>query len=237
MIFQQISNIGSCLDITRLDNLEEYFKQGTLAIGFIGISETIELLTGKKYFSSEENHTIALNLVKMMRDTIDHYRAKYNYNFSLLATSGEYISGRFPAVDSEYYSHPFIKKEFYTNSFHVDVNSGLNPFDKITYEGPFHKYCNGGCITYLEFRSAPLDNVEAISELIEHAIKSDVNYLGFNYPLDICLDCGNKGTFDNCDKCGSDNIKRIRRVSGYLEDSSFFTKGKQAEVAHRTPNI
>ncbi len=224
-------------DITKLDNLEDYFKHGTLAIGFIGLSETIELLTGKKYFLSEENHTIALNLVKMMRDTIDEYRAKYNYNFSLLGTSGEYISGRFPELDSKYYSHQVIKKGFYTNSFHVDVNSGLNPFDKISYEGPFHKYCNGGCITYLEFRSAPLNNVEAISELIEYAIKSDVNYLGFNYPLDICLDCGNKGTYDHCDKCGSDNIKRIRRVSGYLEDFTFFTSGKQAEVAHRTPNI
>ncbi|MBD3214355.1 MAG: hypothetical protein GF311_17220 [Candidatus Lokiarchaeota archaeon] len=224
-------------DITNLANLEDYFKHGTLAIGFIGLSETIEIMTGKKYFSSEENYEIALNLVKMMRDTIDEYREKYNYNFSLLGTSGEYISGRFPEVDSMYYSHPIIKKGFYTNSFHVDVNSGLNPFDKISYEGSFHKYCNGGCITYLEFRSAPLRNVEAISELIEHAIKSDVNYLGFNYPLDICLDCGNKGTYDNCEKCGSENIKRIRRVSGYLEDSSFFTKGKQAEVAHRTPNM
>ncbi len=224
-------------NITKLANLEDYFKHGTLAIGFIGLSETIEILTGKKYFSSEENHKIALNLVKMMRDTIDDYREKYNYNFSLLGTSGEYISGRFPEEDSKYYSHPLIEKGFYTNSFHVDVNSSLNPLDKISYEGLFHKYCNGGGITYLEFRSAPLNNVEAISELIEHAIKSDVNYLGFNYPLDICLDCGNKGTYDNCDKCGSENIKRIRRVSGYLEDSSFFTKGKQAEVAHRTPNI
>jgi len=226
-----------CEDINNLNNLEDYFKHGTLAIGFIGISETIELLTGKKFFSSNKNHAIALNLVKMMRDTIDYYRKKNNYNFSLLATSGEFISGRFPEVDSEYYSHPLIEKGFYTNSFHIDVNSGLNPFDKISYEGPFHKYCNGGCITYIEFRSAPLNNVEAISELIEHAIESDVNYLGFNYPLDICMDCGNRGTYDTCDKCGSNKIKRIRRVSGYLEDSDFFTNGKKAEVAHREPNF
>ncbi|GAH69000.1 unnamed protein product, partial [marine sediment metagenome] len=91
-------------------------------------------------------------------------------------------------------------------------------------------------ISYIEFHSSPLTNVEAISELIDYAITSDVNYLGFNYPLDRCLNCGFEGTFDKCENCKSDNIKRIRRVSGYLEDVAFFTEGKKAEVVHRTPN-
>jgi len=224
-------------DLDAIKNLRDEFKHGTLAIGFIGLSETIELLTGKKYFSSEDNHKLALDLIEMMRKTIDEYRATYNYNFSLLGTSGEFISGRFPKEDMKYYNHPLINKGYYTNSFHVDVDSKLNPFDKLYYEGPFHKYCNGGCISYLEFTSAPLNNVEAILELIEHAVKSDVNYLGFNYPLDICLDCGARGTFDDCENCGSKNIQRIRRVSGYLEDAAFFTEGKKAELAAREPNF
>ncbi len=224
-------------DLKGLVDLEDEFKHGTLAIGFIGLSEAIELLTGEKYFSSHENHKIALDLIKMMRETIDEYRAKYNYNFSLLATSGEYISGRFPKIDKKFHSHPLIDKGFYTNSFHVDVDSGLNPFEKLSYEGPFHKYCNGGCISYLEFTSAPLNNIEAINELIEHSIKCNINYLGFNFPLDICLDCGARGTFDNCDNCGSEKIQRIRRVSGYLEDAEFFTDGKKAELVKRKPNL
>ncbi len=224
-------------NINEVDSLEEVFKNGTLALGFIGLSETIELLTGEKFFASEENHKIAIDLIKLMRETIDNYREKYNQNFSLLGTSGEFISGRFPNVDKKYYTHPLIEKGFYTNSFHVDVDAGLNPFDKIKYEGPFHKFCNGGCISYIEFPSAPIINIEAISELIEYAITYDVNYLGFNYPLDRCLKCGYTGTYDICEKCGSEDIQRIRRVSGYLEDSAFFTTGKKAELAHRTPNF
>jgi len=224
------------VDINKVNSMEDVFKNGTLAVGFIGLSETIELLTGEKYYANEENHQIAIDLIKMMRETIDKYRRDYNMNFSLLGTSGEFISGRFPSVDQDYFSHPLIDKGFYTNSFHVDVDSLLNPFDKLKFEGPFHKFCNGGCISYVEFKSAPLNNVEAISELIEFAIKSDVNYLGFNFPMDCCKDCGTTGTFDNCGKCGSTNILRIRRVSGYLEDANFFTPGKKAEVAHRKPN-
>jgi ribonucleoside-triphosphate reductase len=117
------------------------------------------------------------------------------------------------------------------------VDSGLNPFDKLKYEGPFHKYSNGGCISYIEFKSAPLNNIEAIEELVECAVKYNVNYLGFNYPMDRCLDCGTTGTFDDCEKCGSKKIQRIRRVSGYLEELDFFTPGKKAEVAHRKPNV
>jgi anaerobic ribonucleoside-triphosphate reductase len=223
-------------DLSKVASMEEIFKHGTLALGFIGLSEAFELLTGQKYFSSEENHAIVIDIVKTMRERIDKYRKDYKLNFSLLATSGEFISGRFPDIDKKYYAHPLIEKGFYTNSFHVDVDSQLNPFDKIKFEGQFHKYCNGGCITYIEFRSAPIANVEAIAELIEYAITQDVNYLGFNFPMDRCRDCSATGTFDTCGACGSDNIVRIRRVSGYLEEVEFFTAGKKAEVAKRLPN-
>lgn len=224
-------------NLNDIKKMEEVFKHGTLAIGFIGLSETVEFLTGGKFFSSEENYELAIDIVKMMKNTIDRYRKEYSMNFSLLGTSGEFISGRFPEIDREYFSHPLIDKGFYTNSFHVDVDSGLNPFEKLRFEGPFHKFCNGGCISYVEFRSAPLNNVEAISELIEHAIRNDVNYLGFNFPLDSCRECGATGTFDTCERCGSSNILRIRRVSGYLEDVEFFTQGKKAEIKYRKPNV
>ncbi len=73
-------------------------------------------------------------------------------------------------------------------------------------------------------------------EVIEAGINFGVNYLGMNFPLDNCRSCGELGTFDDCPKCGSKDIFRIRRVSGYLEDVEFFTAGKKVEVAHRRPN-
>lgn len=224
------------VDLNTRNSLECIFKNDTLAIGFIGLSEAIEVLTGKKFYKSEETHLLAIDLVKFMRDFVDNLRQNYDMNFTLLATSGELISGRFPDIDKKSFSNKITEKGFYTNSFHVDVDSGLNPFEKLRIEGVFHKYCNGGCISYVEFQSSPISNYEAISELIDHAIKNDVNYLGFNFPLDQCRKCGMTGTFDSCEKCGSDDIQRIRRVSGYLEDAEFFTKGKKAEVASRQPN-
>ena len=49
-----------------VENLEEIFRHGTLSIGFIGISEAIEILTGKKYYSDEETYKFTIDFVKYM---------------------------------------------------------------------------------------------------------------------------------------------------------------------------
>ena len=218
------------------ETMAENLKHGTLSFGFIGLSEAIEVLTGKKYYAGPEEYSEALDFVRFMRAYADSCIEKYHLNFSLLATSGELISGRFCEIDKKHYSHEITKKGFYTNSFHVEVDSGIPAFEKISKEGPFHTICNGGCITYVELGESPLGNVEGLSEYVDCAIKSGTHYLGFNFPLDICRKCGNKGVFDSCPECGSDEITRIRRVSGYLEILDYFVSGKKHEVSHRRKN-
>ena len=227
---------------TRFDeahNLEEIFKHGTLSIGFIGLSETIEVLSGNKYYSDPTNLIAAVGFVSYMREYCDFLRRETKLNFSLLATSGELISGRFTGIDRGGFK-PLIdifSKEYYTNSFHVDVDSLLPAKKKIQVEGLFHPLCNGGSITYVELGEAPLGNDEGLMELVETAISSNVHYLGFNFPKDICDECNTTGVFDVCPCCGSKNITRIRRVSGYLEILDGFTKGKKAEERNRRRNL
>lgn len=223
-------------DSNTISSVEEIFKHGTLSIGFIGLSEAIEILTGQKYYETNSGYELAKEIVKYMRSYVDELRNNYKMNFSLLATSGEYISGRFPALDKQLFAHKVLDKDFYTNSFHIDVDSKLTAFEKIEKEGYFHSLCNGGCISYVELKSAPIGNSEAIMELLSAAEEKGVHYMGFNFPLDICNRCGEKGVFDECVNCGSKEITRIRRVSGYLEVLDYFTEGKKAEVKHRREN-
>lgn len=225
-----------CEDFVSKD-LFDIFKHGTLSIGFIGLSEAIEVLTKKKYYSDKENYNLAISIIKHMRKYCDELIKKYNLNFSLLATSGELISGRFIEYDKrEFAEQKIFKKDYYTNSFHVDVDSNFPGFKKLEIEGPFHEYCNGGSISYLELGEAPLTNVEGLLEYVNIAIKNNVHYLGFNFPKDICKKCGNSGIFDICPICGSTDITRIRRVSGYLEILDGFTAGKKAEEKNRRSN-
>ena len=218
------------------NGLRSTFRHGTLSIGFIGLSEAMEILSGKKYWEDNHIYDETIGFVKYMRAYLDELRDEYHLNFSLLATSGEYISGRFVEIDKKLYDSPVMKKNYYTNSFHIDVDSRLPAFKKLELEGPFHNYTNGGCISYVELAEAPFGNAEGLNELVEIAVKSGVHYLGFNFPKDVCKECGTAGTFDRCPICGSREITRIRRVSGYLEMQDYFTKGKIHESKNRKAN-
>ena len=224
-----------CKNINEV-GLSETFKHGNLSIGFIGLTETVEILTGHKYWGNEEAYLVALELIKYMKSFVDKLRDECKLNFSLLATSGELISGRFVELDKKHYNSPVLYKNYYTNSFHIDVDSRLPAYKKLQLEGPFHLYANGGSISYVELEEAPFGNAEGLDELIEIAIKSGVHYLGFNFPKDVCKNCNTSGTFDKCPKCGSKDITRIRRVSGYLEVRDYFTKGKLQESKNRRAN-
>lgn len=224
--------------LRKFDNPSEVFKNGTLSLGFIGLSEAMEILTGKRFYLDADVYVYALSFVKHMRQYCDFLRDQYNLNFSLLATSGELISGRFVEIDKTLFDdkHDIFRKGFYTNSFHVNVDSELSAFRKIQLEAIFHEMCNGGCISYVELKEAPIGNDEGLRELIEIAVQSGTHYLGFNFPKDICNKCGATGVFDSCTCCGSNEVTRIRRVSGYLEVLDGFTQGKKNEVKLRKEN-
>lgn len=219
------------------NSLEDIFINGTLSIGFIGLSEAVEVMTGNKFYEDTKAYDLAVDIVSKMRSIIDDLTRNTKFNYSLLATSGEQISGRFTELDVALgYKHKVTEKGYYTNSFHVDVDSGLSTFEKIEKEAPFHLLSNGGCITYLELKEAPINNEKALAELLMFALEKGIHYMGFNYKLDYCNDCGHKGLFDTCSKCGSDKITRIRRVSGYLEIVDYFTSGKANEEKNRKFN-
>lgn len=216
---------------------KDMLKQGTYSIGFIGLSETVEIITGKRPYESNEGKELALKIIQFMRLCIEDLKKSTGLNISLLATPGEMLSGRFCNIDKELYSHNIQQKGFYTNSFHVNVDSNLSILDKIDYEAPFHSLCNGGCISYVEFAEAPMNNIMALQDILRYSVQKGISYIGFNYPLDVCNNCNTHGTFDKCPVCHSLDITRIRRVSGYLEDADGFTDGKKSELKFRVPNV
>ena len=127
-------------------------------------------------------------------------------------------------------------KDFFTNSMHVPVWKEVNPFEKIDIESQLTGYSSAGCITYVELDAGVKNNLEALETIVSYAMDKDIPYFAVNIPIDLCLDCGySDGAVDKCPECGSSNIQRLRRVTGYLtgDYKTAFNKGKIQETEMR----
>ncbi len=218
------------------DSIREVIKHGTLAIGFIGLAEALNLLAGKHHGEDEEAHDLALKIVDHIRRRTDSYAEEYDLNFVLVATPAEGLAGRFVAMDRQRYgSIPGVTdKNYYTNSFHIPVYYAMSMFEKIKAEGQFHSYCNAGHITYTELEAPPVHNLEAVDRIVRQMAEADVGYGGINYPLDECKICAHSGVFNgSCPQCGSPDIRHIRRITGYLSTDERFNEAKLNELRDR----
>jgi ribonucleoside-triphosphate reductase len=223
------------------DTIEKAVRHGTLSIGFIGLAECLVALTGKHHGTHAEAQALGVSIVSHMRQRCDEATKQYKLNFSLLATPAEQLSGKFTHLDLERYGvMPGITdKKWYTNSFHVPVEYQIGALDKIAIEGPYHKYCNAGHISYVELQSAPENNLEAFESLVRAMAEADMGYAAVNFPVDICCDCGlNSVIYDDvCPQCGGTHISRVRRITGYLSTLDRFNDSKLAEVKNRQIHV
>lgn len=230
---------GLYLDSEKLkqdDTIASVIKHGTLSIGFIGLAETLLVLTGKHHGQDPQAQRLGLEIVNFMRKSVDSFAEEYDLNYTLLATPAEGLSGRFIGLDRRRFGviTGVTDKEYYTNSFHVPVNFEISSFDKIVIEGPYHSLTNAGHISYVELTSPPINNLEAYEQLIRHMAATNMGYAGINFPVDECLGCYFRGIIpEECPTCGSTNIRRIRRITGYLSTVDRFNDAKQAELRGR----
>lgn len=221
------------------DSIWEAMKHGSINIGFIGLAEALILLTGNHHGENEAAQELGLEIVRRIRAYCDRITEEDQLNCTCYATPAEGLSGRFIAIDKKIFGTiPGVTdKDYYTNSFHIPVNYNISAFKKISIEGPYHKYCNAGHISYVEVEAPLENNPEALESLHRAMSAADMGYGGVNFPIDECVDCAHSGIIDlECPVCGSQRINRVRRVTGYLSYLHRFTTGKKAEYQNRRPH-
>lgn len=219
------------------DVILEAIKNGTLGIGFIGLAETLKALIGKHHGESKEALDLGYDIINHIRQYCDETSEQYGLNFVCYATPAEGTAGRFVPQDRKVFGviEGVTDKDFYTNSYHVPVEQEISIFDKIEIEGRFHSVCNGGHISYVELPSSLEHNPEAFEDILRWMSKCDFGYAGINFPIDECIVCGHTGIIseDECPECGSESIRRIRRITGYLSTVDRFNDAKKCELDMR----
>lgn len=219
------------------EGIRSALKHGTLALGQLGLAETLQILIGCDH-TEPDGMKLAKHIEQLFKDRCAEFKQEYHLNFGVYYTPAENLC--YTAMQKfkmKYGEIPNVSgKDFFTNSIHVPVWKEVNPFEKIDIESQLTGYSNAGCITYVELDSGAKNNVKALETIVNYAMDKDIPYFALNVPNDQCMNCGYCDEMnDVCPMCNSNDIKRLRRVTGYLTNDykTAFNKGKQQEVEMR----
>lgn len=226
---------GCTLDAN--DEVGDVIRTGTLGIGFIGGHNAMVAIYGEGHAHHMEAWQTLYEALEVMNSVVKEYKERYNLNYSVLATPAEGLSGRFTRLDrKEYGIIPGVNdRDYYINSFHIDVKEPVSILEKIKKEAPFHALTGGGHITYVELDGEAKKNVPAILKIVKVMYDQHIGYGSINHPIDTCKKCGYKGViYDKCPVCQGEDILRLRRITGYLTGSlDSWNSSKKAEERDR----
>lgn len=219
------------------EGIRSALKHGTIVIGQIGLAETLQILIGCDH-TKPEGMELAKRIEQLFKTRCAEFKEQYQLNFGVYMTPAENLCyTSMQKFKAKYGVIPNVSdKEFFTNSMHVPVWIDVSPFEKIDIESQLTGYSNAGCITYVELDAAAKYNIDALEGIVNYAMDKDIPYFAINVPNDQCMNCGYCDQMgDVCPMCNSRDIKRLRRVTGYLTNDykTAFNKGKQQEVEMR----
>ena len=223
------------------EGIRSALRHGTLAIGQLGLAETLEILVGCNH-TSPKGMALAKQIEALFKQRCTEFKEEYKLNFGVYYTPAENLCyTAMKKFKDKYGIIPKVSdKEFFTNSIHVPVWEQVSPFEKIDIESQLTGYSNAGCITYIELDSSVKNNLKALEQIVNYAMDHDIPYFAVNVPNDTCLNCGYTDEFNgSCPECGSENIQQLRRVTGYLTGNykTAFNLGKQEEVSQRVKQV
>ena len=241
---------GSVARLGENDVIDKYLDGGysSISLGYIGCYEMCKVMTGESN-TSEVGSEFQERVMKHLEDKTIEWRKIPGLNgASLYGTPSESLTYKFAQKTRNRFGEicGITDKDWFTNSYHINVCEECNAFDKLSFEARYQRMSKGGAVSYVEIPDMN-HNLEALSEIIEHMYNTiqyaEVNTTGGDY----CAACGYEGELQideesnwYCPQCGNrdkNKMSACRRVCGYLNASMDINKGKMSEFKHRVKHI
>lgn len=229
------------------DTVETLFAngRGTLSVGYIGLHETGLHLFGEEVWESEEVFNFHKDVMNFINDRLAHEKKTKGLGLSLYSTPSESLTDRLCKLDKELFGevNGITDKGFYINSYHVNTETQMSPFQKIDIESELQPLALGGHISYIEEGNLS-ENLEAYETYVRYAHDKGLMHFAINSGWDFCKTChwtgelevsedtDHKYTCPSCSEDDPDQVVLTRRLCGYVT-----SMGKRPPVEGRVKEI
>ena len=247
--FNTLMNLGveGPLALLTMDN-DGYpyirYDKMKMLIGFVGLNEAVQILTGEELHQSKEATLLGLKIVSEMTKTCKEVSKNLGFATSLEQTPAESTSHRFARLDVKRFNSgilPYIRGNiqsneiYYTNSSHMNIAAPLSPIERVKMEGKYHPFIEAGSISHVwlgENRPDPTSIAAFVRKTYEHTQNSQI---AFSPTFTICNVCNttSRGLLNSCPSCHSTNVDGITRITGFMSKISGWNAGKLGELRDR----
>ena len=111
------------------EGIRSALKHGTLAVGQLGLAETLQILIGKDH-TTDEGMELAKKIEELFKKRCAEFKAYYKLNFGVYYTPAENLCyTAMKKFKARYGEIPNVSdREYFTNSMHVPVWHEMTPF-------------------------------------------------------------------------------------------------------------
>ena len=224
---------GALARLEKGESIDKLLKNGyaTFSLGYAGLYECVKYMTGHSHTDGDIGEKLGLEVMQHLNDACNKWKEEENIDYSVYGTPIESTTYKFATKLKERFGENIFvdldgkDRNYITNSYHVPVFEGINPFEKLSLESNFQKLSPGGAISYIECADLT-NNTDAVIEVIKF-IYDNIMYAELNTKSDYCQECGYSGEIkiidDNgkldwqCPNCGNKDHSKMnvaRRTCG-----------------------
>jgi ribonucleoside-triphosphate reductase len=201
---------------------ESYFRveNSISQIGFVGLSEAVETLTGAEIYEEKSAVDMALKLIRHMSNYVGELSKKTGLRMQITGANTLDSAYRLARLDIEKYgwSSTSAKRTgsqpYYSTLMSVPTKIDLTLEERLRIDGVFHSLCLGGHLAVIEVKNHQTNELIKITEDIIERHKVGLFAYTKNYTY--CFKCNRrvKGHPSKCPNCNStEAIIRYNRAS------------------------
>lgn len=127
------------------EGIRSALKHGTLALGQLGIAETLQILVGCNH-TKPEGMELAKRIEGLFKKRCAEFKEQYKLNIGVYFTPAETLCyTAMTKFKNKYGIIPNVSEnDYFSNSMHVPVWEPMTPFEKIDIESQLTGYSNAG---------------------------------------------------------------------------------------------